>query len=882
MLFCRLLWMLLMSLVQYGVHAEVPQVLQVQGRFMTQPADASDLSRPIYGTTQKQITVNFRPFLPGGLLDQTLYSYTLNNVILENGVYDLEIPVPQTLPFDRQYALEVVVLSSGGGNIGNVPLVSVPYAFMAKNALKLGGILASAYSRTDHGHDSATKSFTIDGTGQGNQIGTNRFTVINGSSPGIPGFPVFTIDHEGNITKVSLMSFGGMVLSESGLRVLDANGRTILTDIGSTGDASFRNVNYKGTASAASLKVSGTARLENVRIDSRLTFLGSSTIAARPGGEGTPNLIGQTHRLEDHLQSPMMSGLLSLTNGSVVTDGLHFHAVKDNMFTADSLESAIVSSSTIIDGSVRNEDIATSANIPDSALAVIVTPGKVAESALPQNLVFENRNNVFGSGFGSAQAATLVNRHEFDAVRSKQMTILATSGLSSAVLFEAKSFGSEFRWVLESDGALSFRRNAGLGAEETRILIKPQGSRARLELNKFRIDGDPSVVTGAEIQSGAISNAKIVPNSITGAKFQDGAVTASKIATTSITTAKIATGVIAADKIADGSLSGDKFVAAAFTRDKIYGEQESDPEDGKLTNTRFADASINAGKIAGGSLRAENFVTNSIGPEHIVSLTFSEEYIGTASLTGAKISTGVISNIHLRDDVIALRSQPMNIRVNAPTTAVMHIITSNTNQTSLLLSPNAIPNSPTLVGPSIAMQVDNSQTGAAEERFSVHMDGRMSVKSTSYTTTLTLNAYDMAVLFGVIKTTPVAGADCPSIADTGYRSVNPAQSATSEGGGFCIKEVTPAATNWYTALEACYADGAALCSATELLKACRANLLIQTNYVTRDLLDVDGAGTMHSALFAPVSIPCPGTDFNYSSRAVGTADNTRYACCFRP
>ncbi len=883
MSFCRTIaGLLLLFCFQCRFWAAVPQFLQVQGRFMTLPASPTDLSRPIFGKTAKQITVNFRPYLPGGLLDQTVFSHTLNNVIVEDGVYDLEIPVPDTLPFDRQYALELVVLTAGGGNLGAVPLVSVPYAFTAKNALKLGGLLASAYSRVGHGHDSAVKSFTIDGTGQGVPSAGNRFTVVNGSQPGLPGAPVFTVDSEGSITKVGLMSLSGNIISESGLSVFDANGRSVVSNVNSNGDLSLRNLQYRGSSSAVTMNVTGTSRLEGVRVDGQLSFSGVSSLIARPGGEATVNLIGVTHRLEDHPTSPLMQGLISLTSGQVVTAGQHTHAVKDNMFGADSLESSIVTSQTIIDGSIRNEDIADNANIPDTALANITSVGKIAESALPQQLAFKNRNNVFGAGFSGNQAGSINTRNDFDELRSKRMTIIATNGISGNALFEAKSFASEFRWVLENDGALSFRRAFGLGSEEVRLLIKPQGNRARMEFNKFRFLGDTAMITGTNIQAGVISNTQLIDNSIQGAKLQDGAVTNTKLQNASISTAKLATGAVTADKIALGAITNEKIANGAITIEKIYGNQESDPEEGKITNVKFQDLVITGAKIQGESLRAENIATNSIGPEHIVSLTLTEEFIAVSTLTASKLTTASILNHHLRDNVIALRAEPINIRVSNPTTAVMTINHQNTNQTAIQMAPNAIPNLPGTIGNSIAMKVDNSQSGVNEEYLALHLDGRLSVKSSAYTTVLTLNAYDMSVLFGVPKQTPVASADCPSIADTGYRLVA-AAAEEAQGGGFCAREVTPGvAANFYSAMQVCNNEGAQVCSAQQIVRVCRANFLIQTNYMTRDMVDTNGAGDVHTVVVSPTVLPCTNTDFNYSTRDVDTVDTTRFVCCFQP
>ena len=861
----RSLWALVLFFLCFsGLHAEIPQVLHYQGMLLSRPATSgstSELPRPVYGRIEKQLTVNIRPFLGGGILDTPVYTTTFNDVLIDNGVFDLEIPVPATLSFNQSYAVEVVVLSAGGGSAGVVPLRAVPYAFMAKTASTFGGFPASAFARKGHGHNSATRSFTLDATGQTPQPGVDRFRVINGSEASVPGFAVFTVDANGSITRVSLMSFSGAIIAEGALRVLDANGRTLVSEVRADGSALFRNVVFKGASTAKTMVVSGATQMDTIKIGGSLIFGPDSAIAARPGGQDTPNIIGLTHRLEDHTDSLVLQGLQSITSGAIVTAGLHRHVVQDGIFGPKALSGSIVTSSTVLDGSIKNEDLATDAAIPDTALAPINTPGKIAATALPSELARKDQSNTFGAGFATGQGGLIQTLNQLDRVRSKTVTIVATSSLASLVLFEARSFGGEFRWVLENNGTLTFRRQIGGTAEETRLKIQPMGSRATMEFSKFRFEGDPNMVNGTSIADGSITGDRIIASSIPGDRLVDGAISTTVFADGTIPGTKIATSAITSDRIADGAIGNAQIQDGAITLTKMANEV--------LTEDKFQAGSLTLDRIEASALRAVKFEAGSLGPEHIVSGTLTEDYLADSSIPGTVIQTLAIGNLNLADEVLTLRDKPVSIEMDNPTTPIMFLKAETSGQRPLDMFSNqgTTGSFEDIKGIELA-----SADGSRSIGFSVN--GKLSVRSTNFTTVVTLEPDMLSTAFGA----PRFGAN--SCVQTDFTLVS--DSSNTTGTGFCFKELlTP--NNYESAMADCFSAGASLCTLPETLMACRRGVYTVTNtMMTAELVDTVGDGTMHYVTLQVPSGACTSAGNITLGNILASTNNPAYGCCYRP
>ena len=108
-------------------------------------------------------------------------------------------------------------------------------------------------------------------------------------------------------------------------------------------------------------------------------------------------------------------------------------------------------------------------------------------------------------------------------------------------------------------------------------------------------DLDTAAVTAAKIASNAVSNAKIANGAVTAPKLAANAVNGAKIANNSVNTAKLTTAAVTAAKLAPNSVNNSKIANAAVTAAKI------------------APGAVNSGKILDGAVTAAKLgIKNSV------------------------------------------------------------------------------------------------------------------------------------------------------------------------------------------------------------------------------------------------------------------------------
>lgn len=850
MAFCRT-FLTIFFLLNALWSAEIPQTIQYQGRFL----DAAT-NQPVAGVVTKQLNFNIRKVELGNVPGQIIFAHTANNVSIRDGIFNVEIPVPSSVSFDSPYGIEVIVQGSGGGNVGFQPFRSVPYAITAKNALSLGGISASEYALTTHVHTQAGgKSFLVDGTGSNLLADDAQFTIINGD-----GQEVFRVNASGDLQRVNRINASGAIETNSSLRVTDEKEEDVFVadqngNVRITGD-----LTVSGSSTVGSLEVSGLAILDSIFVNNTLTFGSNASINAIP--ENGVNIIGEAHSFEDHASSDLLSKLESLTNGSVVSAALHSHSLGPNDITSTSIKSGSIFSRHIADGTISNADIALNAAIDDSKLATISTPGKITTAALPSDVALKNVNNIFGAGFSPGGIATLATLNSFDEVLAKNLSIISTSSAIGSQFVQIQDFNARFRWLVDGDGTVQFKRVHPTEGEQTRIEIKTESNKTFIRLRDVVFTGDEDMISGDIIADGTILAADLADNSITSDKIIDGAVTTNKIQDGAITEALIAPEAVTADKLEDGSITTTKLAPNSVTTDKV--------DNLSLTADKIQDGAITALQIQDNAITAALIADNEISSSKIAPNAIESSNIKDSTLSGSKIADGAIGNVNLQNDVLIDRKQPMSITLTSDTTPHITLESSATDAQFIKMTYTIDSTNKQFPGVLLA-EVSGKQS------ISLNLDGSMSMKSEKLSKAVTVLPEVFATMLGITAT----GSLCP--VNSAYKLVVPPDADIS-GTGFCFSHFNTDSKTYKEAMLECEGQGARLCSVGEIRQACQGQHLNANGDIMSS--DLAMSATTSDIFYLQLNV----SDTNQKCAASGNYDigaeniNTggRYACCINP
>lgn len=843
--------------------AEVPRTFHYQGRFLDR-----DSNRPIEGVVNKQIRFNIRRVNADQTLGSIIRGVT-KQVSVIDGVFSSDLDFSD-LPFDEPYAVQVIVQGSGGGDVGTQKLRTVPYSFTSRDALQLGGITSDGYAKKSHSHEtSGTKSFTIDGSGSNLGVNDTQFEVISGAS-NAQGSSVFRVNASGDLDQVGSVKVKNNIEISGRLVVRNELGIEVIVGESSSGNLKIAgNLDVAQNSIIGSLIVSNAATLQQVNVMGDLTF-GPNARINFPA-DGGRSIIGESHSLEHHQSSQLLTDLQALvSNGAALSStNFHTHSFVASSISSETIADNAVKSKHITDGTIVNADIADNAGILDTKLAQIVTPSKITTSALCDAngvcpIPFKGQSNTFGAGYINDSAKGRIDTiNYFDAMKSKQMTVIATNSLTKGFI-NFTDFGQTFKWEVDGDGTLMYKHLIGSGLYDTRIKIAPSGTDTKISLKNVVFEGNAQMITGAIITDGSITTNDLANNSITSAKIANGAISTAKIEAAAITLAKVAADAIDSSKIKDGTIDSSDILAGAVTTIKI--------RDASITSDLIATNAIDTSNIKDGAITATKISNSSITTVQIATNTIQTEDIGDLQVTAAKIKDGEIKTNHLVSSVVQNRTEAMSISINNSTTSPNLTLSRQNSGTFLRMVDQTTNTNST---PALLFE-DNGATPALKKSVSLNLDGSISLKSDSYLTPVTLTPNLFAVMFGRAKS---VGDTCPF--GNGYSLVAPGDSKVV-GGGFCAKKYDGGNVKDYKgAMVQCSSEGAKICSTNEMLKACAANIYNTdvTDYMTSDL--VENGGLKYTAIQLNGASTCAATE-NFSLSTIDVNTNNEFFCCINP
>ncbi|MCJ8346706.1 hypothetical protein MJH12_14275, partial [bacterium] len=682
--------------------ADVPETMIYQGILID-----NNSNKPIVGHEVKNFKVVFRK--SSDLLGAVILQQQIKDVIVENGIFTLHIPVPistsPTTLFDEPYVMDVLIANeASGGKLGSDVLKVVPYSFYSHNTLQLGGIAASDYATNSHVHSKPnTHVFRIDGSAE---IGShsNQLIIKNTVNSGV-SVDVFTVDEDGLMTSQGSIHSSSNVFADQGISLVksiqsvDVN-NTVL-NFTSGGDILGVNETRPGSVDVSkTLSIFGQLSRRTNSLDQAIastqTFKGAVSINGplffntTLGSEskiffsGSDNVVGLSHTIEDHdtladdslLQTQLTSLVPSVEGNS---NNIEFDA---NIYHKHALGSSYVTSfidNTIVESDILNSSLldidflgTDSANfaltdlIADTKLATISTPGKIAASAIPTALIQKSKNNVFGSSENFINDKLI----QFDGTQSKTSILVSTAAASDLPRFPLLTIGQRtdsFSLVIDSQGFLTYSHAGAFNQTGFTILSDNGKTYIRGANLVFDTTLDNDIFLGSVIEDGTITTSDLV--TFTGSNI---AANVQKLKFAALTIK----GVDIADLAIDASLFFDEIDTSKIATNAVTNADLRD-KSGQLVGigtTEFASKSITNAKIS--TLVIDQIVTIKFQDKAVLTADFADSAItslkildgqvktsnlASDSVTGGKIKLLDLNAAKFSDDVIRYRTAAMTI-----------------------------------------------------------------------------------------------------------------------------------------------------------------------------------------------------------------------------
>ena len=210
------------------------------------------------------------------------------------------------------------------------------------------------------------------------------------------------------------------------------------------------------------------------------------------------------------------------------------------------------------------------------------------------------------------------------------------------------------------------------------------------------------------------------------------------------------------------------------------------------------------------------------------------------------------------------REQPISIDLTSTITNAPNITLKASGQNTKFINMETSSN-PDDFAPGVLIS-------SANQLVSLNLDGSISMKSSNFTTPVTLKAELIAAMMGITNGSGL----CPLDGKGQYSLINPENDADNSGTGFCFSEQT-GSENYSTALKNCYDDQARLCSVNEIFQSCKAGR------VSVPLLSADLTynTTISYIQFTGQNNCGSVNDVTYTEQPIET-QTSRYACCVNP
>ena len=295
--------------------------------------------------------------------------------------------------------------------------------------------------------------------------------------------------------------------------------------------------------------------------------------------------------------------------------------------TGAKIDSATITGSNMVGGTITGTQIANStitgskiaaATIVDANIASgTITGARIASSTISNSLLLDNTIQGGKIALATIQGGNIAT----NTITANNITVTSLSSLSANI--GAISSGSL------QGGTIPDANGAPSGSET--------GSFFDLTLGRFVVGNATNYVlwngTSLVIGGNVIASGNIQSNAVTQAKIASAAVGANEIAALAVERAKIADNAINANKIASGAVTATEIAANTITANQLttgsFVTSSANISDGIITNAKIG--SLDAGKITSGQIDAARINVGSI-------------VIG--NLSGASSFKGALSNLN--------------------------------------------------------------------------------------------------------------------------------------------------------------------------------------------------------------------------------------------
>jgi hypothetical protein len=296
-------------------------------------------------------------------------------------------------------------------------------------------------------------------------------------------------------------------------------------DISSSANISFSKINPSTIAITSSMLQAGsvnTAKIQDGAVNNSHLATGAVTSA---------KIVDNS--ITDADISPTAQIAFSKVNsaGQITAADL-----APNSVTASKLASNSVDTSKILDGSVTTDKLADGAVTSTKLASESVDSAKILDGTIKDEDI-------------NSSASIAYTKLDFTGWQAPANSVSSGSFAAALAISAAKIKDNSVTSDKIQDGAITHTKIQSAAVTEGKLA--------------------PNAVTSAKFVAGAVTEAKLDDGSVTSAKFDSGAVTSAKIADNSINTQHIQDGAVTNANLASNSVTSDKIAAGAVTNAKF-------------------------------------------------------------------------------------------------------------------------------------------------------------------------------------------------------------------------------------------------------------------------------------------------------------------------
>jgi hypothetical protein len=322
-----------------------------------------------------------------------------------------------------------------------------------------------------------------------------------------------------------------------------------------------------------------------------------------------------------------------------ISDAASTYATANNPnFTGTiSMPAGSITSGMILNGTLVNEDISSSAEIDPTKIAgtaittqsnMSITTNLIDDQAISTEKIADNavttikiEANAITNELLAGDAVETVNIKNANVTNDKlALNAVQTNVIQDSAVTNAKLAGDAVETINIKDGNVTHAKLAADAVETSNILDDA--------VTAAKLAGD--AVDTVNIIDGSVTHAKLAVASVETANIKDLNVTTDKLADSSVTSGKIASGAVGTTDIADSAVVNSKLSSDAVETINI--------KDANVTNAKLAIDSVDTAQIKTDAVTNDKLAANAVNTAELADDAVTTDKIANATIVNANIS----------------------------------------------------------------------------------------------------------------------------------------------------------------------------------------------------------------------------------------------------